>query len=114
MLCFDSEIFLFCVNRYMADSGDIPHSSSDPKKRMVRGCTKMTKITKVRKTGVKLKIEFDPYTGKCYGENAAEFVSYAAFLARSTCSILIDEWRLVDEDTKNSIWDDLKVLLLHF
>ena len=50
MLCFDSEIFLFCVNRYMADSGDIPLSSSEPKKRMVRGCTKMTKITKVRKT----------------------------------------------------------------
>lgn len=104
----------------MADSTNTPlsssgpnHSSSEDKKRMVRGCTKMLKIAKVRKTGVKLKIEFDPQTGDCIGENSNEFRSYAAYLARSTCSILIDEWRLVDVDSKNSIWDDLKVLLLY-
>ncbi|XP_057452627.1 uncharacterized protein LOC130744462 [Lotus japonicus] len=102
----------------MADSTNTPlsssgpnHSSSEDKKRMVRGCTKMLKIAKVRKTSVKLKIEFDPQTGDCIGENSNEFRSYAAYLARSTCSILIDEWRLVDVDSKNSIWDDLK---LHF
>ncbi|WP_338309912.1 hypothetical protein, partial [Bradyrhizobium sp. TM233] len=75
-------------------------SSSEDKKRMVRGCTKMLKIAKVRKTGVNLKIEFDPQTGDCIGENSNEFRSYAAYLARSTCSILIDEWRLVDVDSK--------------
>lgn len=52
----------------------------------------MKKINKVRTTGVKIKVEFDSKTGKCYGENSATFKSYAAFLARSTCSILIDDW----------------------
>lgn len=74
----------------------------------------MTKITKVRQTGVKLKIEFDPETKKCYGENSSVFRSYATLLARSFCSILKDEWRQVDEHIKDSIWTDLKVLLLYF
>jgi hypothetical protein len=97
-----------CVNRHMADSTDIPSSSSEPKKR-VRGCTALKKINKVRTTGVKLKVEFDSKTGKCYGENSATFKSYVAFLARSTCSILIDDWPHVDESSKDSIWHDLKV-----
>lgn len=98
------------VNRYMADSTNFPPSSSELPKRNVRGATKMKKMTKVLKSGVKPLVNFNPETGRCYGPNSAEFKSYAAYLARSKCSILIDEWKQVDASTKDAIWVDLHVL----
>lgn len=98
----------------MADSSNIPTSSSSSQQRKVRGATKMNKITKVLKTGEKIKLNFNLQTGNCYGENAADFKSYAAFLVRSKCSILIDEWPKVDKNIKDAIWVDLQVLFMYF
>jgi hypothetical protein len=94
----------------MADSTNILLSSSEIPKRNVRGATKMKNMTKVLKSGVKPMVNFNLETGRCYGPNSAEFRSYAAFLARSKCSILIDDWRAVDASTKDAIWVDLQVL----
>jgi hypothetical protein len=54
----------------------------------------MRKLTKVRQTGIKMNLQF-----KCY----------FGFLAWSYCSILKDEWKDIDKDVKDKIWDDLKV-----
>ena len=81
------KMFSFFVNRYMADSTNFPPSSSELPKRNVRGATKMKNMTKVLKSGVKIMVNFNPETGRSYGPNSATFKSYAAYLARSKCSI---------------------------
>ena len=95
----------------MGDSTDNPSSSSNPKKRRVRGPTLMAKIDKVHQTGEKIKVEFDPRTHECtgVGKNATNFKSYIASLARQNCSILKNEWKDVDDAIKEAIWVDVKV-----
>jgi hypothetical protein len=58
----------------------------------------MRKLTKVRQTGIKMNLQF-----KCY----------FGFLAWSYCSILKDEWKDIDKDVKDKIWDDLKVFQIY-
>ncbi|KAK2386412.1 hypothetical protein QL285_060314 [Trifolium repens] len=94
----------------MDDSTDAPSSSSQPKSTRVRGPTMMAQITKVRQTGIKIAVEFDPRTHACIGDrkNAATFRSYVAFLARSKCSLLKDEWKDINSKIKDAIWIDVK------
>ncbi|KAK2390396.1 hypothetical protein QL285_063942 [Trifolium repens] len=94
----------------MDDSTDVPSSSSQPKSTRVRGSTMMAQITKVRQTGIKIVVEFDPRTHACIGDrkNAATFRSYVAFLARSKCSLLKDEWKDINSKIKDAIWIDIK------
>ncbi|KAK2409886.1 hypothetical protein QL285_045284 [Trifolium repens] len=94
----------------MDDSTDVHSSSSQPRSTRVRGPTMMAQITKVRQTGVKIAVEFHPRTHACIGDrkNAATFRSYVAFLARTKCSILKDEWKDINSKIKDAIWIDVK------
>jgi hypothetical protein len=49
----------------MANSTNVPSSSSNSKN--VRGPTMLKAIMKVRQTGEKMMLEFDPCTGDCIG-----------------------------------------------
>ena len=95
----------------MGDSTDNPSSSSNPKKRRVRGPTLMAKIDKVHQTGEKINVEFDPRTYECtgVGKNATNFKSYIAYLPQKNCSILKNDWKDVDDSIKEAIWVDVKV-----
>jgi hypothetical protein len=92
----------------MADSTDI---SSSSKRKRVRGPTMLKEIQKVHRTGVKMRVEFDPETMDCIGvgKNASYFHSYAALVARERCSILKDEWKDISDEVKKDIWKDIEV-----
>jgi hypothetical protein len=90
----------------MADSTVTPSSPIQPRG---RGVTMMRKLTKVRQTGIKIKIQFNQTTWNCFGPDAKTFRSYVGFLARSYCSILKDEWKEIDKDTRDKLWEDLQV-----
>ena len=80
-------------------------------KRSQRGVTMMPRFTSVRNSsGEKIPIEFDSFYRVVDCEHYCTFKSYVAFLGRSKVSILIDDWKQVDEDVKDSIWKDIKVL----
>ncbi|KAK2449626.1 hypothetical protein QL285_008803 [Trifolium repens] len=89
----------------MADSMDISCSS---KRKRVRGPTMLKEIQKVRRTGVKMWVEFDPETTDCIGNNACIFHSYVALVARERCSILKDEWKDISDEVKQDIWKDIE------
>jgi hypothetical protein len=56
-----------------------------------------------------MNLQFDQTTWNCSGPGAKTFKSYFGFLAWSYCSILKDEWKDIEKDVKDKIWDDLKV-----
>jgi hypothetical protein len=90
----------------MADSTVTPSST---RQQRGRGATMCRKLDKVRHTGIKLKIRFNQTTWNCFGPDSKLFKTYLAFLARSNCSILKDEWKEIGKDVKNKIWEDLEV-----
>ena len=80
-------------------------------KRSQRGVTMMPQFTSVRNSsGEKILIEFDSFYRVVDCEHYSTFKSYVAFLGRSKVSILINDWKQVDENVKESIWTDVKVL----
>lgn len=72
----------------------------------------MAKLSKVCNLGNKFSINFNVVTWTCYGVNASLFRSYVAFLRRRKMSILIDDWTQVPKYVKESIWTNVKVLIL--
>jgi hypothetical protein len=69
----------------------------------------LKEIQKVHRTGVKMRVEFDPETMDCIGDNACIFHSYVALVARERCSILKDEWNDISDEVKKDIWKDIEV-----
>ncbi|CAJ2640733.1 unnamed protein product [Trifolium pratense] len=96
----------------MADSTDNSAESSQLDKKSVRGPTMMKAVENVRKTGIKIPIQFDLQTGECYGNNASHFKSYVALVARERCSITKDEWKHIPKTVKDAIWTDIKAVFV--
>lgn len=74
----------------------------------------MAKLTKVRKSSLRLPIEFSSVYTILNGPHSSLFKSYVAFLGRSKVNILLDDWKDVTYEVKNSIWTDVQVLILIF
>ena len=99
----------------MADSTDNSAETSQRNKKSVRGPTMLKAIENVRKTGIKIPLQFDLETGECYGNNASHFKSYVALLTRERCSIAKELWKHIPEGVKNAMWTDIKVFeIQHF
>ena len=92
-------------------------NQSEPSTQSVRKGRRGTRLTDIslsRSMGQKIPIEFDRYW-KPIGPNASRYRSFVGLLARNKPSILIEEWRNVDEKVKQHIWDTIQVYnsLLH-
>ncbi|CAL5211859.1 unnamed protein product [Lathyrus oleraceus] len=68
----------------------------------------MTKLTKVRKSGVRLSVEFSSINTILDGPHSLLFKSYVAFLGCSKVNMLLDDWKDVTYEVKNSIWTDVQ------
>ncbi|CAJ2637268.1 unnamed protein product [Trifolium pratense] len=96
----------------MADSTDNSAETSQRNKKSVRGPTMLKAIENVRKTGIKIPLQFDLETGECYGNNASHFKSYVALLTRERCSIAKELWKHIPEGVKNAMWTDIKAIFV--
>lgn len=76
-----------------------------------RGTTMMDKLTKVHNLGVKLPVEFSVFNTAMDGPNSSLFKSYVVLLGRGKVSILLDDWKDVSNEVKNSIWTDVQVVI---
>ena len=91
--------------------GNETQTNDTQSKRSQRGVTMMPQFTSVRNSsGEKIPIEFDSFYRVVDCEHYSTFKSYVAFLGRSKVSILINDWKQVDENIKESICTDVKVL----
>lgn len=85
-----------------------PSSAQSQSRQRGRRGTRLRDISLSRSTGEKIPIEFDRYW-KPIGPNASRYRSFVGLLARNKPSILIEEWRKVDESVKRHIWDTIQV-----
>ncbi|KAL6178969.1 hypothetical protein ACLB2K_050485 [Fragaria x ananassa] len=67
----------------------------------------MARVTKRLIKGIKLPIESDD-RGTPIGKNAADMQSYIGVLARTTIAIIFDDWRNVDDEPKEKIWEAIQ------
>ena len=67
----------------------------------------MAKLAKVYNSGVKLLIEFSVVYSILDGPHSSLFKSYLVFLRCSKVIILLDDWKDVADEMKNSIWTDV-------
>ncbi|KAL6213606.1 hypothetical protein ACLB2K_013053 [Fragaria x ananassa] len=67
----------------------------------------MARVTKRLIRGIKLPIESDD-GGTPIGKNAADMQSYIGVLARTTIPIIFDDWRNVDDEPKEKIWEAIQ------
>lgn len=74
----------------------------------------MAKLTKVCKLCVILLVEFSFIYIILDGPHSSLFKSYVAYLGCSKVNILLDNWKDVTDEVKNSIWTDIRVLILIF
>ena len=94
-----------------SDTSEETQTNDTQSKRSQRGVTMMPQFTSVcNYSGEKIPIEFDSFYIVVDCEHYYTFKSYDAFLGRSKVSILIDDWKQVDENVKENIWTDVKVL----
>lgn len=86
-------------------------SSGEPShqpRRRGRTATRLRDVSLSRSAGERIPIQFDQYW-KPIGPNASRFRSFVGLLARNKPSILIEEWRNVDKNVKQHIWDTIQV-----
>ncbi|KAL6218702.1 hypothetical protein ACLB2K_011912 [Fragaria x ananassa] len=67
----------------------------------------MARVTKRLIRRIKLPIESDD-RGTPIGKNAAYMQSYIGVLARTTIPIIFDDWRNVDDEPKEKIWEAIQ------
>jgi hypothetical protein len=81
--------------------------NSPPKKRK-RSITRMDNIFARTPNMPKIKIILNEF-GQPIGENCRQFSSAIGVLVRQTLSVGCSDWRLVDVEKKDQVWDTLKV-----
>lgn len=87
-------------------------ASQPTKKKRGRGPTTLAWFDKMTPPdNGKWHIEFDPKTGNSEGIWHDVFVSYTSLLVRSKISILIEDWRSVDANSKDRLWQDVTVCI---
>lgn len=75
-----------------------------------RGMVTMSRITKRLIRGKKLKVMFNA-NGEPVGAAATEMQSYIGVLARTKVPISVADWREVDPEIKQKIWECIMVIL---
>lgn len=97
-------LYCFCLNRPMDDQSNI-----SPRKIKGRRATRLKDLTRDRVGDQRRTVQFDELTGLAIGPNAVRFNSFIGLLARSKASILVMDWKDIDEDVKNKMWETIMV-----
>nr|XP_011464800.1 PREDICTED: uncharacterized protein LOC105351605 [Fragaria vesca subsp. vesca] len=74
---------------------------------LTRQMVTMARVTKRLIRGIQLPIECDDH-GTPVGPNAKDMQSYIGVLARTTVPIIFDDWRNVDDEYKDKIWESIE------
>lgn len=83
---------------------DEPESSS----KRSRGGTVGSEQNKKRKRSGRFVVKYNSL-GVPVGEEAIELATYIGVLARTSIPILYNDWRRVPDDTKERLWESVKV-----
>lgn len=84
-------------------------SQNEPeKKRKSRGAALMLNITKSIAKGERLPIKLNSKK-QPVGPNRSKLATYIGTTVKKWVPIIVDNWKLVCEDEKNAIWDDVTV-----
>nr|XP_011465663.1 PREDICTED: uncharacterized protein LOC105351828 [Fragaria vesca subsp. vesca] len=74
---------------------------------LTRPMVTMARVTKRLIRVIQLPIECDDH-GTPVGPNAKDMQSYIGVLARTTVPIIFDDWRNVDDEYKDKIWESIE------
>lgn len=76
------------------------------KKKRTRGLTKMQKMAK--DPLVKVDVQFTT-TGEHYGPGSVTLSSFLGPLVREHVSVLLEDWRQLDDQTEDILWEEIQV-----
>lgn len=86
---------------------------------VVEACTSQATSTTIRRRGVaklnkvrdaaNLQIDFDPDSGEPLGDKARQYSNWVSLQARSKLSLLKDDWRTIDQTSKDFFWSIIMV-----
>ena len=82
--------------------------SSIVKKRKSRGRTNLPQLVRNRNNGQKLIVEYNK-RGQPHGKVATRLFSFLGVLARTMVRISYEDWSKVPSETKEKIWECIKV-----
>lgn len=75
-----------------------------------RGPTRLPNLVRLRSQGIKQRVEFDVY-GEAIGDNSPVYRSFLGYLAKKVSIVNHDDWRLVEENVKDGLWNEVQVSL---
>ncbi|XP_010456971.1 PREDICTED: uncharacterized protein LOC104738503 [Camelina sativa] len=83
----------------------LTEQSKKKKKRRTRGPTRMSKVAKSHED--KVDVEFNSL-GDHVGKGSVTLSSFLGALVREHVPVLIEDWRLLDEKTKDTMWEEIQ------
>lgn len=90
-----------------AGASETQTNQSDNKKRKSRGPTRMRKVAKNLED--KVEVEFNAL-GEHVGKGSVTLSSFLGPLAREHVPVLLDDWRQLDQRTKDVMWEEIQVI----
>ncbi|KAG7556924.1 hypothetical protein ISN44_As11g029270 [Arabidopsis suecica] len=88
-----------------AGASETQTNQSDNKKRKSRGPTRMRKVAKNLED--KVEVEFNAL-GEHVGKGSVTLSSFLGPLAREHVPVLLDDWRQLDQRTKDVMWEEIQ------
>jgi len=90
-------------------SSETQTQQSDNQVKKTRGPTKMRKVAKHIED--KVDVEFNSL-GEHIGRGSVTLSSFLGPLVREHVSVLLDDWRHLEEKTKDALWEEIQVIML--
>ncbi|CAA7045654.1 unnamed protein product [Microthlaspi erraticum] len=84
---------------------EVQTQQSESKKRKTRGPTKMRKVAKNHED--KVEVEFTSL-GEHVGSGSVTLSSFVGPLVREHVPVLLDDWRHLDEQTRETLWEEIQ------
>uniref|UniRef100_A0A803PVM9 Uncharacterized protein n=1 Tax=Cannabis sativa TaxID=3483 RepID=A0A803PVM9_CANSA len=78
-----------------------------PKQKNTRGRSKQIDITKMKRKGKKMKVEYNNF-GQCWGKGVTAYVTRLGAWMQLNIPLRDISWPKVDEELKNILWNEIK------
>lgn len=95
----------------VSNTDDTQTQKSEIKTRKTRGLTKMRRVAKNAED--KVDVEFNSI-GEHVGSGSVTLSSFLGPLVREHVPVLLDDWRHVEETTKDALWEEIQVIFISF
>ena len=89
-------------------SSDVQTQESENKSNKKRGPTRMRNVAKHIED--KVEVEFNAL-GEHVGRGSVTLSSFLGPLVREHVSVLLDDWRHLDDQTKDTLWEEIQVIV---